>query len=75
MQQSDEDSDGDENDEEEEEDPKSTKGRATGKDLVPCEVHPLDHVIEVIIADRIVSSAKTTPLKRFQAAAKVLNGS
>ena len=41
--------------EEEEEDPKA-KGRATGKDLVPCEVHPLDHVIESIIFDRLGTS-------------------
>ena len=73
MEQSEDDSAGDENDDEE--DPKLTKGRATGKDLVPCELHPLDHVIELIIADRIASSVKTTPLKRIQAAAKMANGS
>ena len=38
---------------EEGEAPGAIKGRATGKDLVPCELHPLDHVIELIIFDRI----------------------
>ena len=41
--------------------------RATGKDLVPCETHPMDHVIEVIIADRLYtpkSSAKKSRVKK-----------
>ena len=46
---------------EDEDDPKA-KGRATGKDLVPCELHPLDHMIECIIADRI-KSAEISPSK------------
>lgn len=49
-------------DEEEEERAAKMKGRATGKDLVPCEVHPLDHVIEST-PKKIALAAKSAETK------------
>lgn len=58
----DEQSDEKESEAEQPEEDEAPKGRATGKDLVPCELHPLDHMIEQIIFDRIMTP-KPSPSK------------
>lgn len=63
-----EDSPGDEDDEEGGSAP--VKGRATGKDLVPSETHPLDHIIEIIIADRMQEKKPASVKKKLTSAAK-----